>query len=147
MSSLSGVFVGVDLGTSATKALAFTPEGQAVADATEHYGLSAPQPGYVEQDADEIYQAAMRALRRVIDTVHLRGHEVLAIGLSSAMHGALPVDERGEALGPLITWMDRRSAAIAEAWRADGTALDLYARTGAPMHPMLPLCKLRWLSE
>ncbi|TAM77510.1 gluconate kinase [bacterium] len=147
MSSIRGVVVGVDLGTSSTKALAFTPEGQAVADAAEHYGLSAPQPGRVEQDADEIYRAAMRALRRVIDSVHLRGHEVLAIGVSSAMHGVLPVDERGEPLGPLITWMDRRSAAIADAWRADGTALELYGRTGAPMHPMLPLCKLRWLSE
>ena len=147
MSGLRGVVVGIDLGTSAAKVLAFTPGGQAVAEAAEHYGLSAPQPGRVEQDADEIYQAAMRALRRVIDSVHLRGHEVLAIGVSSAMHGVLPVDERGEPLGPLITWMDRRSAAIAEAWRANGTALDLYARTGAPMHPMLPLCKLRWLSE
>ncbi|TAM62405.1 gluconate kinase [bacterium] len=147
MSNGSGVVVGVDLGTSATKVVAFTPEGRAVADAAEHYDLSVPQPGYVEQDADEIYQAAMRALRRVIDSAHLRGHEVLAIGLSSAMHGVLCVDEHGEPLGPLITWMDRRSAEIAERWRAGGTALELYARTGAPMHPMLPLCKLRWLSE
>lgn len=141
------VVVGADLGTSATKVLAFTLEGRVVADAAETYGLSAPRPGYVEQDADEIYRAAMRALRRVIDTVHLQGHEVLAIGFSSAMHGVLAVDRHGEPITPLITWMDRRSVDVAEGWRADGTALNLYKRTGAPMHPMLPLCKLRWLSE
>jgi len=145
--SRNGVLVGVDLGTSATKVLAFSPEGHAVAEASERYGVSVPRPDYVEQNAGEIYHAAMRALRRVIDTVHLDGHEVSAIGLSSAMHGVLPVDEQGEPLGPLMTWMDRRSAATADAWRADGSALALYARTGAPMHPMLPVCKLRWLSE
>ncbi|MDE2571292.1 MAG: gluconokinase [bacterium] len=142
-----GVVAGVDLGTSATKVVAFTLDGRPAADATEQYGIVAPQPSYVEQDADEIYRAAMRGLRRVVDAVRLRGHEVLAIGLSSAMHGVLPVDGQGEPIGPLLTWMDRRSAALADGWRADGTGLALYRRTGAPMHPMLPLCKLRWLSE
>ena len=45
-----------------------------------------------------------------------------------------------------MTWMDRRSGAIADGWRADGTAAALYRETGAPMHPMLPLAKLRWLA-
>ncbi|HEY0799034.1 MAG TPA: gluconokinase, partial [Candidatus Baltobacteraceae bacterium] len=66
---------------------------------------------------------------------------------SCAMHGVLPVDAAGEPLGPLITWMDRRSAAIADRWKADGTGAELYGITGAPMHPMLPACKLRWLAE
>jgi gluconokinase len=43
--------------------------------------------------------------------------------------------------------MDRRSHAIADGWRNDGTAMELYRETGAPMHPMLPIAKLRWLAE
>lgn len=89
----------------------------------------------------------MQALRKVLDDIKLRGAEPAAIGFSAAMHGVLAVDERGEPISPLINWMDRRAADIAETWRRDGTAADLYQRTGAPMHPMLPLCKLHWLAR
>lgn len=141
------VVVGIDLGTSAVKVLAVTPAGREVAEGSEFYGLVTPQPGFVEQDADVVYRATMRVLRRVVADVRLRGGEVAAIGLSSAMHGVLAVDDDGEPLGPLISWMDRRSSVIADRWRDDGTAAALYRRTGAPMHPMLPLAKLRWLAE
>ncbi len=141
------MFVGVDLGTSAVKVLAVTPSGREVAAGAEYYGLITPQPERVEQAVETIYRAAMRVLARVVDDVRLRGGDVAAIGFSSAMHGLLAVDAGGEPLTNVMTWMDRRSAAIADAWRADGTAAELYERTGAPMHPMLPLTKLRWLRE
>lgn len=142
-----GVVVGVDFGTSKAKVIAFSLDGRSVASAEEEYPLETPEPGYVEQDANVVYAAAMQALHRVIKEVSLRGSDVLAIGCSSAMHGVLPVDGHGEPIGSFITWMDRRAADIAEQWRADGTAAALYARTGVPMHPMLPVTKLRWLSE
>jgi gluconokinase len=142
-----GAVVGVDIGTSKVKALAFSLDGRAIASAEEAYPLETPNPGYVEQDANAVYAAAMHALHQVIKEVSLRGTDVLAIGFSSAMHGVLPVDGHGEPMGPFITWMDRRAADIAEEWRADGTAAGLYLRTGVPMHPMLPVSKLRWLSE
>ncbi|HTW84674.1 MAG TPA: gluconokinase [Candidatus Sulfotelmatobacter sp.] len=139
--------VGIDLGTSAVKVLAVTAEGKEVASGSEFYGLEAPQPDFVEQDADTVYRATMRVLARVLADVRMRGNEVAAIGFSSAMHGVLCVDEGGEPISRAITWLDRRAHAIADAWRADGTAAALYARTGAPMHPMLPIAKLRWLAE
>ncbi|MGP6158689.1 MAG: gluconokinase [Vulcanimicrobiaceae bacterium] len=139
--------VGVDIGTSAAKVLASTFEGKIVASASASYPLETPRPGYVEQDAEEVYRATMKALHDVLAEVGLRGDRVLALGFSSAMHGVLPVDERGEPLGRLVTWMDRRAAEIAERWNADGTARALYGSTGAPMHPMLPSCKLRWFAE
>jgi gluconokinase len=141
------VLVGVDLGTSAVKVLACTPDGKTVAEASSFYPLETPRPGWVEQDANVVYAATMKTVHDVLAQVHLRGNHVGAIGFSSAMHGVLPVDANGEPAGQLITWMDRRSADVAERWRADGTADQLYARTGAPIHPMLPSCKLRWLSE
>jgi len=141
------VLVGVDLGTSAVKVLACTPSGATVALESASYPLETPRPEWVEQDANEVYRAAMKTLRGVLADIRLRGDEVLAIGFSCAMHGVLPVDAHGEPLGRLITWMDRRSAPVADRWRADGTGARLYAKTGAPIHPMLPSCKLRWLSE
>jgi gluconokinase len=143
-----GALIGIDLGTTAVKVVAnAASDGHELSEATKRYALSTPAPGHVEQDADEIYRATMECLRKVIDEIKLRAVQPLAIGFSAAMHGVLAVDERGEPVSPLVNWMDRRSAKIAEGWREDGTAADLYARTGAPMHPMLPLCKLRWLSD
>jgi gluconokinase len=139
--------VGVDLGTSAVKVLAVTAAGREVASGAEFYGLETPHPDFVEQDADLVYLATMRVLERVLADVRLRGNEVVAIGFSAAMHGLLCVDEAGEPLSRVITWMDRRAHAVADRWRADGNGSALYARTGAPMHPMLPVAKLRWLAE
>ncbi len=139
--------VGIDLGTSAVKVLAITTGGRKIASGSQFYGLETPQADFVEQDADVVYRATMQVLARVLAEVRMRGSEVAAIGFSSAMHGVLCVDDAGEPLSHAITWMDRRAHAVADGWRADGTALELYARTGAPMHPMLPVAKLRWLAE
>ncbi|HEY4442622.1 MAG TPA: gluconokinase [Candidatus Elarobacter sp.] len=141
------VVVGIDLGTSAVKVLASTTAGRQIAEASEFYGLETPHPDEVEQDADLVYLATMRVLERVLADVRMRGSEVTAIGFSSAMHGVLCVDDSGEPLSRVITWMDRRAHAVADRWRQDGTAAELYAVTGAPMHPMLPIAKLRWLHE
>jgi gluconokinase len=141
------VLVGIDLGTSAVKVLAVTTDGREITSGAEFYGLLTPQNDFVEQDADVIYRATMRVLERVLADVRLRGSQVAAIGFSSAMHGILAVDAGGEPISHVITWLDRRSATIADGWRRDGTALELYRRTGAPTHPMLPLAKLRWLRD
>jgi gluconokinase len=139
--------VGIDLGTSAVKVLAVTTAGREIASGSEFYALETPHPEVVEQDADVVYLATMRVLERVLADVRLRGSEVAAIGFSSAMHGVLCVDEHGETLSRIITWMDRRAHAIADRWRADGTGSELYQATGAPTHPMLPVAKLRWLAD
>lgn len=141
------VVIGIDLGTSAVKVLAVTTGGLELTSGSEFYGLLTPQADFVEQDADAIYRATMRVLERVLADVRLRGSEVAAIGFSSAMHGVLAVDADGEPISHLITWLDRRSAAIADGWRSDGTGIELYRRTGAPTHPMLPVAKLRWLRD
>jgi gluconokinase len=147
MAAERSTLVGVDIGTSAAKVLACSLKGKVIASASASYPLETPQPGYVEQDAEAVYRATMKALHDVLGEVRLRGDEVLALGFSCAMHGVLPVDEQGEPRGRLVTWMDRRASEIAERWIADGTARALYASTGAPMHPMLPSCKLRWFAE
>jgi len=141
------VVVGIDLGTSAVKVLAVTTDGREVAEGSEFYGLITPQPEFVEQDADVVYRATMRVLERVLADVRLRGSDAIAIGFSSAMHGVVAVDKNGEPISRVITWMDRRAGAIADAWHSDGTGPALYKRTGAPMHPMLPIAKIRWIRE
>ncbi len=141
------VVLGVDIGTSAVKVLACTLDGRVLSSASDFYPLQTPHPEWVEQDAEALYSSVVQTIRKTLADVALRGSAVRAVGFSAAMHGVLAVDANGNPVSPFLTWMDRRSAAIADGWREDGTGLDLYARTGAPMHPMLPICKLRWMSE
>ncbi|HEY0797499.1 MAG TPA: FGGY family carbohydrate kinase, partial [Candidatus Baltobacteraceae bacterium] len=72
------ILIGVDLGTSAVKVLACTADGKIVAQGAASYGLSTPHPEWVEQDADDVYRAAMKTLHEVLADVHLRGDEVRA---------------------------------------------------------------------
>ena len=96
--------VGLDVGTTGVKALALSPDGEVVARAEETYELSTPQPGWAEQDPEDWWRAAERALARL-------GGEATAIGLSGQMHGLVVLDDRDRVLRPAILWNDQRTEA------------------------------------
>jgi xylulokinase len=96
--------VGLDVGTTGVKALALSPAGDVLARAEEPYGLSTPQPGWAEQDPEDWWRAAERALARL-------GGEPTAIGLSGQMHGLVVLDDRDRVLRPAILWNDQRTEA------------------------------------
>jgi xylulokinase len=101
---LTEALIGLDVGTTGVKALAISPEGEVLASAEEHYGLSSPQPGWSEQDPEDWWTASQAALARL-------EVEASAIGLSGQMHGLVCLDERGHVLRPAILWNDQRTAA------------------------------------
>ena len=96
--------VGLDVGTTGVKALALSPEGEVLARAEESYELSTPHPGWAEQDPEDWWRAAERAL----DTL---GGETTSIGLSGQMHGLVVLDDRDRVLRPAILWNDQRTEA------------------------------------
>jgi len=142
-----GVFLGLDVGTTSVKVLACARDGTVPARAKRGYPLDLSTPGRAEQDANALTEAAFDALRETVAALAERAIFPVALGFSCAMHGLVALDAADEPLGPLLTWMDRRAAAVAAAWRADGSASELYRRTGVPVHPMLPSCKLRFLAR
>jgi xylulokinase len=96
------ILVGVDVGTTAVKAIAITPDGSVVARAEEGYPLSTPQPGWSEQDPEDWWQATQRALARL--------PAAAAVGLSGQMHGLVALDSGNRVLRPAILWNDQRTA-------------------------------------
>ena len=135
----------MDLGTTATKVIAYDATGVAHATASESYPLEQPEPGAAVQDPDQIVAAVNRAVRTV--AARLGGRGVAGICLSAAMHSLIGLDRDGVPLTPVITWADVRAAAQARRLREEGLALALHHRTGTPVHPMSPLVKLMWLRE
>jgi xylulokinase len=95
--------VGLDVGTTGVKALALSPEGEVLARAEEEYDLSTPRPGWAEQDPEDWWQAAERALAA------LGAERTTSIGLSGQMHGLVVLDEQSRPLRPAILWNDQRT--------------------------------------
>jgi gluconokinase len=135
--------LGIDIGTGSTKAVAVDLSGKPFAEYQEMYSFNSPKPGYHEQDPEQIWAAFQKTIRGII---HKTG-KPLAIGLSSAMHSLIPVDENCRALAPMMTWADNRAFAIAKKLRATDEGMAIYKATGTPLHAMSPLCKLIWLKE
>jgi gluconokinase len=136
--------VGVDIGTSGTKALAYTPEGKVKAVRHISYPLSQPYPGYSEQDPQILLKATISCIRGVVGDMKSKPE---AVSFSAAMHGLMAVDKKGRPLTPLLTWADTRSGKVADTLKKSPGAGALYRRTGTPIHPMSPLCKLIWMRE
>lgn len=141
------VVVGLDSGTTATKAVTAGTDGHVRDLVSVGYPLLVPGPGRAELDADGVCLAAVEALRDVVARARARGDDVVGLALSGAMHGLVPMSADGTPTGPLLTWADGRAAAQAARLRSEGRASGLHARTGTPVHPMSPLCKLAWLRD
>ncbi|MGV3588092.1 MAG: gluconokinase, partial [Adhaeribacter sp.] len=139
------VIIGLDIGTSSTKAIAFDEQGKVVSSAYQSYSILNPQPNYSEQDPDEVFRAVLLALQK--STSQLNGATLAGISFSSAMHSLIAVDAQGNPLTNCIIWADNRSQVQADALRATPAGLDIYHHTGTPIHPMSPLCKLMWFRQ
>lgn len=136
--------LGIDVGTGSVKAVAVTLNGDVSGESQQHYSFSSPKPGYHEQNPKLIYNAFIAVIQ---DITGKTGAQPLAVGLSTAMHSLIPVDENCNALAAMMTWADSRSWAVATQLRASPEGLAIYTATGTPLHAMSPLCKLIWLKE
>lgn len=137
--------IGVDIGTTSTKAVLFEESGKVVTKADEEYPLYMPTSSIAEQDPDRIFRAVVQTLKRVMKQSAARPEQVLFVSFSSAMHSVIVVDAEGKPLTRCITWGDNRSADWAERLKRDMNGHEIYLRTGTPIHPMSPLSKLLWL--
>ena len=136
-------FLGVDIGTGSTKAVAVNETtDQIVSVESASYPTSHPSPLYSEQDPEQIWSAFVQCIGRIVTRI---GHAPEAIGFSTAMHSVIPIDDKGQPLSSMMIWADGRSSTIAQELRKSDGAKQLYELTGTPIHAMSPLCKIMWL--
>jgi gluconokinase len=139
------VVVGVDVGTTATKAVAFDAQGRERGAAEVRYPLLEPAPGRAEQEPGVVVDGALEAIRRAVGHARADGAEIAGLSLSAAMHALIALDAKDHPLTRLITWADTRAKPQAERLRAEHP--ELHDRTGTPIHSMAPLPKLAWFAE
>jgi gluconokinase len=136
--------IGVDIGTTHTKAVAVTENGEALGSAEASYPIIQGHDGRHELDPDRLMEAVVNVLGEM-NAQMPGGQEPLAISFSCAMHSLIAVDERGGLLTMAMTWADLRSEAYARQLKGTEAGGRIYRRTGVPIHAMSPLCKLLWL--
>lgn len=148
MSQHANVVIGVDLGTTGAKCVIWsTDRKEVIAEAAQTYPLHKPNPGWAEQDPEELFAAFSYCLKKAIEDARIKREQIIGIGISTAMHTLIAVDEQGQPLTQCITWADGRSSEQAERIKQELDGIEIYRRTGTPIHPMSPLTKLLWLKE
>jgi glycerol kinase len=136
--------IAIDAGTTGVRSRAVFVDGRDAAASYREFEQHYPQPGWVEHDAVEIWDAVVATLNDVIGQVG-REH-VAAIGITNQRETVLAWDRStGEPYGTAIVWQDRRTAARCDELEADGH-LDLVRRTtGLVLDPYFSGTKFEWL--
>lgn len=137
------IAIGVDIGTTQTKAVAFSEDGRVQTSSYVRYPLIQEIEGMAEQDVEEIFQAVLTCIKQVVAKV--QPLEISIISFSTAMHGLIVMDNENQPLTRVITWADNRAEKYAEALKDTALGQTIYQNTGLPMHPMTPFHKIRWL--
>lgn len=105
-----GFFLGIDIGTSATKAIVVDGDGKVRGSGTVEYPLYTPRPNWAEQDPEDWWQGTVGSTRKAIESAGIDGYDISAIGFSGQMHGAVLLDSSDRVLRPAILWCDQRTA-------------------------------------
>ncbi|MFM7322802.1 MAG: xylulokinase [Armatimonadota bacterium] len=143
------LFLGLDTGTSGTKAILIDADGKLLATALREYALSTPHPQWAEQHPDhDWWPAAVGAIRDVLSMAGATGADVAGIGLTGQMHGAVLLDADHQVLRPAMLWCDARTGAQCDAIteRAGGRA-GLHRILGQPVLTSFSAPKILWVRD
>ena len=124
--------VGVDVGTTVTKAVAFGDDGRPVAEASRPTRLVRPGAGRFEHETAEIVASVNEVVGELAASV---GDRPGVLAITAQGDGLWLVDADGTAVRPAITWLDARSSAILEGWTSEGVAERVFRRSGNRMFP------------
>jgi len=140
-----GLVLGIDVSTTATKAVLVDDQGAVRGVGAESYGVSTPRPLWSEQDPALWWAATATAVRGALTAAGVDGGDVDAVGLAGQMHGAVLLDSADVPLRPAILWNDQRTAAECDEIRERVGMPRLVEITGNDALTGLTAPKLLWV--
>lgn len=133
----------IDMGTTNCKAVIFDVLGKAISSQNKTYDTINEAGGKSEQNPVQVFEAVAQLIQESVQ----KNNNIAAVCFSAAMHSLIAIDESGKPLTNAILWSDIRAATQAEQLKLTEPGKIIYAKTGTPIHPMSPLCKIIWLKE
>ena len=141
------LMLGLDIGTSATKALLLTADGD-VWTAEAAHELLCPRPGWAEQYPAQWWHASLNAMKKVLRKAKRKASDITAIGLSGQMHGSVFLGDSPQPLRPAILWNDQRtSLQCRQIEEAVGGREALVAMVSNPALTGFTAPKILWLMQ
>ena len=136
-------YLGIDIGTSGTKAVCFDELGKVQSSKSYAYDMHVPLPGYAEENPlDWVF-----ATKETIKAITKEGYNISGIGLSGQMHGLVLLDAEDKLLRESIIWCDNRAVEEAEDLRRSFGDERMKNITGNPILPAFTLAKLLWVKK
>ncbi len=144
--SSCALLIGLDIGTTNVKAVAYTADGTAVASAIVPTTVHSPRPGWAFYRPNELWQQAVAVLRLITGSVSDIG-TIEGIAIASMGESGVLVDAHGEPLCDIIAWYDSRTLPQMEWIGKNVGEAQITAVTGLAMQPIFTLNKLLWLKQ
>ena len=136
--------IGIDVGTQSVRACIFQVDGAKIAESIVKFNsLNFPTPGFVEQDANEWWGAALKALKEIAHHSGIEVDQIVALSYACTSCTVVMLDENGSPLRPALMWMDER--AVKEAAKVKKTHNPVLSYAGGDVSPQWMLPKLLWL--
>ncbi len=144
---MTKALLGLDIGTTSTKAILFTTSGAELSRANSPaYTNKIPQPGWVEQNPEEVWQAVITAIHGAIENAP-PDIKILALSIAAQSGSVIPANSQGEPVYPLITWMDGRTQELVKQWQNEGVGEQVRDISGWSLYPGLCLPTISWLYQ
>lgn len=141
------ILIGIDLGTTGCKGMAFGADGTILSDLYYEYDLIHTEEGWILQDADQWWQLVQRLLKETAAALGPAAADIQGIGISSQGISVVPVDAEGNALDLSINWLDKRAVKQAEQLTELFGKKEIFTRTGKMIGPGYTLGKLMWYKQ
>lgn len=136
----------IDEGTTSTRAIILNHAGEWVGSADKEITQYYPHSGWVEHDAEEIWEATADCMRRAVQTAHIKVDQIKAIGITDQRETTIVWDKKtGEPVHKAIVWQDQRTAEICQALKDQGYEDLVERKTGLTINPVPSGIKLNWL--
>ncbi|TCZ51937.1 glycerol kinase GlpK [Roseicella aquatilis] len=145
----AGHILALDQGTTSTRAILFrTPELSPVAVAQQEFRQHYPASGWVEHEAEDLWDSSLAVMREALARAGLRPQDIAGIGIANQRETTLVWDRRtGRPIHRAIVWQDRRTAAACAELREAGHAAAVAASTGLLIDPYFSATKIAWLLD
>jgi glycerol kinase len=142
------LILAIDQGTTGSTALVFDPEGQIVGRGYAEFRQHFPKPGWVEHDAEEIWEVSWGVAARALAGAGISGPDLDAIGITNQRETVVAWDPAtGKPLHHALVWQDRRGAARCDELEEEGLEPMVRDRTGLVLDPYFSATKIEWLAR
>ena len=145
---MAAYLVALDQGTTSSRAVVFSTEGQVISSYAEEFPQHYPHPGWVEHDPRDILNTQVSALKEAVRLSGVDIGEIAAIGITNQRETTLLWDRQtGECVGNAIVWQCRRTAPTVDRLMKDGCGEMIRSRTGLVPDAYFSGTKLKWMLD